>query len=449
MLAGVVWLTRRAPAELVILMITALVDMVGLLMVLPLLPFYAQRLGAGGLVVGLLMSAFSVAQLLSAPMWGRLSDRWGRRPTLLVALAASAIAYIIFGFANSLVLLFLSRIVQGAGGGTVGVIQAYVADTTRPEDRAKSLGWLSAATNLGVAIGPVLGASAITLGKRELVLGGVTLSLGHAAPGILAALLCVVNMAFAWRYLRESRVLHPDDGKPRKPGASRAAVWRVITHSHEPAPRLIWIYAIAIGAFQGTNGVLALFFNHTFGITEQGMSYFFTYIGVLSVVSRALILGKAVEFFGEAKLSRIGVVLLGSGLTLLPLAPSIPVLALVVALLPLGTAFTFPCVTALLSHVISPRERGLYMGVQQTFGGLSRVIFPIALGWVFDHLGRGVPFWISSTLVFGTLFLGFGLERYQREAAAVARVAREATPDLGAPAPAPEAVRPEPTGARN
>jgi MFS family permease len=452
---GVIWMSRRAPAELVILMITALVDMIGLLMVLPLLPFYAQRLGAGGLVVGLLISAFSVAQLLSAPMWGRLSDRWGRKPTLLVALAASAIAYIIFGYANSLFLLFLSRIVQGAGGGTVGVIQAYVADTTKPGERAKALGWLSAATNLGVAVGPVLGAMAIGLGAKQFHVGGLTLSLGHAAPGILAAALCLLNMVFAWRYLRESRVAHPDDGKARPPGASRAAVWRVITHSREPAPRLIWIYAIAIGAFQGTNGVLALFFNHRFGINEQGMAYFFTYIGVLSVVSRAFILGKAVEWLGEAKLSRVGLVLLGSGLALLPLAPSIPVLALVVALLPLGTAFTFPCVTALLSHVISQRERGLYMGVQQTFGGASRVIFPIALGWVFDHLGRGVPFWISATLVFGTIFLGLGLERYEHDAAeakvataaAASPAVRESTPDLGAPGPDPDAVRPEKTGA--
>ena len=448
MVLAILWMARRAPAELVILMVTAFVDMVGLLMVLPLLPFYAQRLGAGGLVVGLLVSAFSVAQLLSAPLWGRLSDRWGRRPTLMVALAASAIAYIIFGYANSLFLLFLSRIVQGAGGGTVGVIQAYVADTTKPEDRAKSLGWLSAATNLGVAIGPVLGAMAIVLGTKQLQVGGLTLSLGHAAPGLLAAALCLVNMLFAWRYLRESRVPHEDDGKPRVKGSSRAAVRRVLTHTSEPASRLIWIYAIAIGAFQGTNPVLALFFNHKFGIDEQGMAYFFTYIGVLSVVARTLILGKAVEWLGEAKLSRVGLVLLGSGLALLPLAPSIPVLALVVALLPLGTAFTFPCVTALLSHVISQRERGLYMGVQQTFGGASRVVFPIALGWVFDHLGRGVPFWIASALVLGTIFLGLGLERYEHDAGdAAAATAREATADLGGPGAKPEAVQ-EPTGAR-
>jgi MFS family permease len=414
---GIVVALRYVPAALLVLMITAFVDMVGLLMILPLLPFYTERLGGGGFVVGLLVSSFSVAQLLSAPLWGRFSDRWGRRPALLVALSASAIAYVIFGFATSLLLLFLSRIVQGAGGGTVGVIQAYVADATAPQDRAKSLGWLSAATNLGVALGPVLGSYAVVLGEQRVAVGGATLSLGPSAPGVLAALLCVVNMAFAWRYLRES---HHGASRtvPHKPGASRAAVLRVLTHSAEPAPRLIWIYAIAIGAFQGITSILTLFLGLRFGVDEKTIGYFFMYIGTLSVLTRAVILGKAVDTFGEARLSRIGTILLAAGLALLPLAPSLPWLALAVALLPLGTAFTFPCVTALLSRVISSAERGLYMGVQQTFGGLARVIAPIWAGFAWDHLGRGIPFWTGSVLVLGTIFLGLGMEEYLKPAPA-------------------------------
>ena len=140
-------MNRGPDGRIVVLMITAFVDMVGLLMVIPLIPFYALKLGANGFVVALLVSSFSVAQLLSAPLWGRFSDRYGRRPALMVGLFASAVAYVVFAYADTLWLLFLSRIVQGAGGGTVGVIQAYIADATRPEDRAKSLGWLSAATS--------------------------------------------------------------------------------------------------------------------------------------------------------------------------------------------------------------------------------------------------------------------------------------------------------------
>src|SRR6266576_2559518 len=207
---------RKIPAKLFTLIATAFVDMLGLLMIIPLLPFYAKALGGSGIdflgmhfgigiIIGFIVAGFTVAQLVSAPMWGRFSDRAGRRPALLIALGAAGIAYLIFGFAHSLLVLFLSRLVQGAGGGTVGVIQAYVADSTDPKDRARALGWLSATTNLGVALGPVLGSFALWLGKHDLMPGPGTLELGRAMPGIVAAALCVLNMIFVARYLAESR----------------------------------------------------------------------------------------------------------------------------------------------------------------------------------------------------------------------------------------------------
>src|SRR2546429_4834329 len=222
---------RKIPARLFTLMATAFVDMVGLLMIIPLLPFYVKTLGGSGIdflgihfgigiIIGFIVASFTVAQLLSAPMWGRFSDRVGRRPTLLIALGASAIAYLIFGFAHSLLVLFLTRMVQGAGGGTVGVIQAYVADSTDPKDRARALGWLSATTNLGVALGPVLGSFAITLGTRDIIPGHASLQMGHAAPGIMAAGLCLVNMIFVARYLKESRDFSEQPQAGRNPRTS-------------------------------------------------------------------------------------------------------------------------------------------------------------------------------------------------------------------------------------
>jgi MFS family permease len=424
---------RKIPAKLFTLMATAFIDMVGLLMIIPLLPFYVKTLGGTGIdilglhfgigiISGFIVAAFTVAQLLSAPMWGRFSDRVGRRPTLLIALGASAVAYLIFGFAHSLVLLFLSRIVQGAGGGTVGVIQAYVADSTAPEDRARALGWLSATTNLGVALGPVLGSFAITLGNRDLLPGPATLQMGHAAPGIIAAGLCLLNMAFAARYLTESRDFseHSATGEVRP--TSRQAIWRVISHSSEPSSRLIWIYAIAIGAFQGSFSVLALFLNARFQVTEQTIGYFFMYVGAISVFARVLLLGRAVDWLGEAKLSRLGLVLLAAGVLGMPLARNLAMLGVAVALIPLGTAFTFPCVTALLSRVTAPRERGLYMGMQQTYGGVARIIAPLFFGWAFDSLGVSSPYFFSSAFILATVFLGFGLDRFARnEKALVAR----------------------------
>jgi MFS family permease len=416
---------RKIPAKLFTLMATAFVDMLGLLMILPLLPFYVKTLSGSGVdllgmhigigtIMGIIVSSFTFAQLLSAPMWGRFSDRVGRRPTLLIALGASAIAYLIFGFAHSLLLLFLSRIVQGAGGGTVGVIQAYVADSTDPKDRARALGWLSATTNLGVALGPVLGSFAITLGKRDLMPGAGTFQVGHAAPGIMAAGLCLLNMVFVARYLKESRDFSdlPQAGEVRR--SSTQAIWRVISHSSEPSSRLIWIYAIAIGAFQGSFAVLALFLNVRFQVTEQTIGYFFMYIGAISVFARVLLLGRAVDWLGEANLSRLGIVLLAAGVVGMPLSRNLWMLAVAVALIPLGTAFTFPCVTALLSRVIAPRERGLYMGMQQTYGGISRIIAPLFFGWSFDKIGVSSPYFFSAAILLATLSLGFGLDQYAR-----------------------------------
>jgi MFS family permease len=419
-----------AKSKLVILMVTAFIDMVGLLMVIPLLPFYAKTLGAGGLIVGTLISSFAVAQLISAPMWGRFSDAHGRRPAMLVGLGASVFAYIIFAFSLSLphplFFLFLSRIVQGAGGGTVSVIQAYVADATAPEERAKALGWLSAATNAGVAIGPLI--------------GPLTLRWGERGPGIFAAGLCLLNMAFAWKYLNESRDMTEaaeSKADTTKRARSRDAIVHVISHSSAPASRLIWIYAIALGAFQGVMSMLALLLSARFGVTAKSIGFFFAYIGVLSVVTRALILGRMIDRFGEARLSRIGTIILATGIVLLafirPLAdpagvaamlggilpsravallPFLP-LAIAVAFLPLGTAFTFPCVTSLLSRVISSKERGLYMGVQQTFGGMARVVFPILFGFLYDR-SSGLPFLVSAALVMFTVYLGLGMEAYGR-----------------------------------
>lgn len=390
-------MTRNAAlGRLTALMITAFVDMVGLLMILPLMPYYARSLGASALLVALLMSSFTAAQLLSAPFWGRVSDRYGRRPALLIGLSAAAIAYVVFAYANTIWLLLLSRVVQGAGGGTTGVIQAYVADAVEPEERAKALGWISAATNVGVALGPPVGSFALKLFNVH-------------GPGLIAAGLCVLNIVFAWRFLSESRDMAEARHSLSKRGASLDAVLHVFTHIKEAAPRLIWVYAIGIGAFQGITAILALFLADKFGVTADRIWVIFTFMGTVSVITRAGILGKAVDRWGEVRLAHIGLVMLAIGLGAFPLMPTYLSLYLAVTLIPLGTAFTFPCVTSMLSRVISRNERGLYMGVQQTFGGLARVIVPLFAGYTYDHFGHSIPFLVSSGLVLIGLFVSMGI----------------------------------------
>jgi MFS family permease len=419
--AALLWVVvrelRNVPASLLVLMATAFLDMVGLFMVVPILPFYVKSLGENGgtvfglrleegLLTGVVVSAFTIAQLVSAPWWGRCSDRWGRRPVLLIALGASAAAFLLFGFAESLWVLVLSRVVQGAGGGTVGVIQAYVADAVPPEQRARALGWLSAATNLGVALGPVLGSAAIALGRVDLSPSDGVQALGRAAPGVLAAALCVLNVLFAWRCLREP------PAQPRPVAHQRTspvtALGVVLAQPGRPTSRLLLTYAIAIGAAQGVNPTLVLFLGQRFAVTEATIGYYFMYIGALSVFARILLLGRAVDRLGEARLAQVGIVTLAVGLAALPFTTTVPWLAAVTALLPLGMALTFPCLTALLSKAVPPTERGMYMGLQQTCGGIARLIAPLAYGLAFDSLGAGPPFWLAGGVVAATLLLGAG-----------------------------------------
>jgi len=378
--------------KLIILFITAFVDMVGFALVLPLLPYYATEHGANALLVGVLISSFSVAQLAVAPLWGRASDRYGRRPMIIAGLALSAVAYVVFAFAGSVWLLLLSRVVQGMGGGTIGVVQAYVADATPPDQRTKSLGWLSAVTSFGAVVGPAFGSL-------------LDQAAGRSAPGLAAAVLAALIAVFAWRYLRESKEMRSSGAfhPAQAPTPGPVALRRVMSHPSEPASRLIWIYAIAIGAFYGTGPTMPLLLSARLGVTEHTVGYFFMYFGAMGVIARAGLLGWVLGMLGEARLSRLGIVLLASGLGLLSAAHGYPVLVLSMTLMPLGTAFLFPCVTGLLSQVVPGADRGLYMGVQQTFGGVSRVAFPVAAGFVMDRFGYGTPFLVAALMVLVTL----------------------------------------------
>jgi MFS family permease len=377
------------------------VDMLGSAMVFPLIPFYALRLHASDWVIGWIIASFPIAQLASAPIWGRVSDRMGRRPALMVGLAASGLAFVVFGFAASVWMLFLSRLVQGAGGGTTGVAQAYIADAIEPRQRTKALGWLSASTNAGTMIGPAIGSLATNL--------------GHAAPGLIAAALCALNVAFAWHWLPETAPARhepadPSARRPVRPPARRSvrkSMWEVVRHPAAPVSQLIWIYAIGMLGFMSMTGVLALYLERAFGVTEKTIGLVFVYTGALGVVMRALILGRLTDALGEKRVMRLGACSLATGLLFAPLPHSVWTLAPVIGLVPIGTAMLFPATTALTTHLAADAERGQILGVAQTFGGLSRVIGPIWATAAFQTLGIGVPFYVAAGIVVVVIALAF------------------------------------------
>jgi MFS family permease len=385
----------RSLKQISVLMATVFVDMIGFTIVLPLLPFYATRLGADPSMVGVLIAAFPAAQLVVSPFWGRLSDRYGRRPMILAGLLSSAAAYLLFGFANSLLLLFASRLVQGAGGATTGVVQAYVADSVVPEERTKALGWLTAATSAGVMIGPLIGSASTYLGP--------------AAPGYLAAGLCLLNALFAWRWLpepkREEGATAEMHTSPAPRRSLRSAIFEVLRRPAGPVSSLIWVYTIGMMGFMAMNGVLALYLKQVFGVTEQTIGYFYTYVGSISLVMRGLLLGPAVRRFGEVGVTRMGAASLAVGLMVIPLPTHLWGLAVCVLFVPIGTALLFPATTSLVSRRSRRSETGQVMGVQQLFGGVSRMLGPLWAGFIFKQVGIQYPFWIAAVLMMSVSFL--------------------------------------------
>ncbi len=380
-----------------VLIAVATVDMLGGAMVFPLIPFYALKFNASPAVIGMILASFFVAQLISAPVWGRVSDRYGRRPALLVSLSASAAAFFVFGFANSVWLLFLCRVVQGTGGGTTGVLQAYIADTVPPEDRARSLGWLSAGTNVGTMIGPVIGSFATYWGQE--------------APGVLAAALCLTNAICAWKFLPESRPAHPQPAV-RKPVWH--GVWSVVRHPAGPVQRLTIIYAVGMFAFSLFTSVLALYLNAAFAITEKTIGYVFLYVGVFSVLMRSALIGPIVDRIGETWSIRVGAGALILGLLCYPLVPTLWLMAFVIPLVPIGTALLFPATTALMSRASAKTEFGMTMGTAQTFAGMARVAAPIVSTALFQRISPGSPFFFAAAVVAVVSFLSFHVEARSR-----------------------------------
>ncbi len=369
------------------LMAVAFVCTLGEFLVVALLPFYAERYGATPFAVGALVSAFAVASMATAPLWGRLADRAGRRPALLLGLLVSAVGYALFGVAESIELLLLSRLVQGVGGGTVPVIFAYIADSVTGERRAEGLGWVTAVTSSAAMIGPAVGSFADRLHP--------------AGPGAAAAVLSVAAAVFAYFWLPESRPRGTAGGEGEETRYSiLGAVGRVAAQPLRPLNLLIWIYAAGQVGMAGMTAIIGLYLGRRFGVDESNIGWFFFYLGGLSIVFRVLVLGRAVRRWGEVNVLRAGAVSFGVGLIAIPFATGLWTLGTAIFLVPLGTSLLFPCTTSQVSkQAPSTGVVGQVLGVQQAYGNASKIAAPLVAGYLFQALSPEAPFVVIGAVL--------------------------------------------------
>jgi multidrug resistance protein len=357
---------------------TVVIDLVGFGIVLPILPLWAETFGASPVEIGFLTASYAVMQLLFAPVWGRLSDRYGRRPVILASLAGSAVAALMIGLAGTLLVLFLARVLQGIAGASYAAAQAYVADVTAPRERARGMGMIGAAFGLGFILGPALGALFSAVDAR--------------LPFFVAAGLAATNLLIAARRLPESR--RPDG--PRAPGP-RLEVLRRALSSRELAP-LVWLSFVATLAFVGMESTFALFGERRFDYGQVEMGLLFTFIGVMAALSQGVLVGRLVERAGETRVMIGGLAGTAVGLLGVAAAESLWLLLPALAVLSIASGLVFSTTTALISLAAGEREQGAVLGLTASVGGGARIAGPVLAMLLFQHVGIAVPLVAGAAL---------------------------------------------------
>ncbi len=372
----------RRGSPLVFLFVTVFVDMVGYGIVVPLLPFYTRQHAAGAALVGLLGSLYAAMQFVSGPFLGGLSDRVGRRPVLILCLLGASFAYLLLGLAETLVLLFAAVVLAGAASGTLATAQAYIADSTTPELRARGLGLIGAAFGLGLMAGPALG-------------GLLSLYSLHT-PAFAASALALANATFGLLILPES--LPP---KLRTPTPilrlNPVSQLRGILGMGGIRGLLLTVFLLNL-SFAGLLVNFPLFSNARFGWGATANAFFFAFVGVCAVLTQGVLICRLQPRLGDERLLLLGLSLMALGLGLVALVPFGPLLYPVVGVLAVGAGLAIPALTALISRRVSGREQGRLMGGLQAILSLTLIVGPVISGLVFDHLGVPAPYWIGALL---------------------------------------------------
>ena len=381
-------------AQLGIICLTVFIDLIGFGIVIPILPQYAERFGAHELITGLLLGTYSLMQFLASPILGRISDRVGRRPVLLISLLATSAGFGVMGFARSLTWLFVGRIVPGISGGNISTAQAYMADITAPEERSRVMGYIGAAFGLGFTVGPAI--------------GGLLSQVSPAAPFLFASGLALVNALLAYLLLPES--LSPEH---RVRAEERAPIRQVFQHGwHLPA--LMGSYFFSIAGFAIMTTIFALFTEKRFGYGMRMNGLVFGFIGFIGIVVQGGLLRQLLKRKSEKSLAVTGVVLLIIGMALLPYVAGLGTLMLVTSVIGIGSSLVTPTLNGLASRSAERSWQGRVTGLMQSSGSLARCIGPFIAGELLSmdagHALYGrTPCWAAAGILCIALLLAVQL----------------------------------------
>jgi multidrug resistance protein len=377
--------TRHSPVYFMAL--TIFIDFAGFAIVLPLLPFWAEHLGAGAVGVGLILTMYALAQFIFTPVLGTLSDRYGRRPVILTSLLVEALSLALSALAGSLAILLVARFIGGLGASNIGSAQAVVADVTPAQSRARGMGLIGAAIGLGFVVGPAM--------------GGLLASFGPAVPFWVAMLVALANALLVLRFLPETRPggIACAPGPFTNRGMGRVlAGWRYVLWNPAVA-RLVIINLLFTVAFTAMETVFPLFTQHSFGWKAMQNGYIFTYAGIVLVLTQGGVAGRLVKRWGERSLLIAGLVMLAAGLALLSWSMNLALLLVAMGVISLSDGAVTPVVSALLSFASPPTRQGETLGLAQSAAGLGRILGPLAAGSIFAIRGPGAPFILGSALV--------------------------------------------------
>lgn len=392
-----------------VLFLVVFVDLVGFGLIIPLLPFYGEHFHASPATVGLLMAIYSFAQFLAAPMWGRLSDRFGRRPVLVITLGGATLSYLWLAFAQELWMLFAARALGGLMAGNIATAFAYVADVTTPANRARGMGIVGAAFGLGFIFGPAIGG---------MLAGHDPANADYTSPALLAMALSATAMVLTLALLPESL---PAEVRRAHGAMSRRSRWQMLmTALRQPGVgRLILIAFLATFVFAGMETTFAMWSRRSFGWGPEQNGYLFAFVGLISAVVQGSLVGRLAHVFGERRLIAGGSALLAAGMLAIPFAASPPLLWPAMLIVAVGFSLMTPSLNAMISLSVDAGVQGGTMGVSRSATTLARVLGPGFAGLLFEMLGKDWPFFAGALVM--CVVIGFALGAARPQAATGAR----------------------------